>query len=410
MKPIKLCVVGAGQFAQCFVHLFKAHPMVAEVSIAEVIPDRRAAESKRLGVARTFDSLESALAAADIDAVALFTQRWLHAPMAIAAMRAGKHVYSAVPAATTLDELSELIDTVRQTGMTYMMGETSYYYGATVYCRQRWQQGDFGRFVYGEGEYLHDMSHGFYEAFQYSGGERWKRTAGYPPMLYPTHSVAMILSVTGARMTQVSCMGQIDDHEDGIFRQGANDWNNIFSNQTALFRTSDGGTARMNEFRRVGYGSAGRSVRMSLFGTQGAFEEVAGGSAWSDIHHRLEDVEPLIKCGGVDNHDQWERIKVDVQLKGDFARGFAQVHQPLRDRLPAAYRTQPNGHEGSHQFLADDFVTACTRQTLPPVSVWDAARFNAPGIVAHQSALTGGELLNIPDFGNPSTVYMRSAK
>ncbi|MCC7350903.1 MAG: Gfo/Idh/MocA family oxidoreductase [Phycisphaerales bacterium] len=402
MKPIKLCIVGAGQFAQNFAHLFKAHPMVSEVSIAEVIAERRAAESKRLGIPRTFDSLESALAAPDIDAVALFTQRWMHAPMAIAAMRTGKHVYSAVPAATSLDELSELIDTVKQTGMTYMMGETSYYYGATVYCRQRWQQGDFGRFVYGEGEYLHDMSHGFYEAFQYSGGDRWKRTAGFPPMLYPTHSVAMILSVTGARMTQVSCIGQIDEHEDGIFRQGANDWNNVFSNQSALFRTSDGGMARMNEFRRVGCGG-GRSVRMSLFGTKGTFEEMTGGASWSDLQCHTEDVEPLIKCEGVYSHEQWERIKVDVQLKGDFVSGFAQVHQPLRDRLPAAYRTQPNGHEGSHQFLADDFVTACTRQTTPTVSVWDAARYNAPGIVAHQSALKGGELLNIPDYPKPAT-------
>jgi len=137
---INICIVGAGQFAQCFIPLFKAHPGVGEVSLAEVLPDRRAAESRRLGVARTFESLEQALAAPDVHAVALFTQRWMHAPMALAALRAGKHVYSAVPAATTLDELSELIDTVKSTGQTYMMGETSYYYGATVYCRQRWQQ------------------------------------------------------------------------------------------------------------------------------------------------------------------------------------------------------------------------------------------------------------------------------
>jgi predicted dehydrogenase len=396
---MNICIVGAGQFAQCFIPLFKAHPHVGEVSMAEVLPDRRAAESRRLGVARTFESLEQALAASDVHAVALFTQRWMHAPMALAALRAGKHVYSAVPAATTLEELSELVDTVKTTGLTYMMGETSYYYGATVYCRQRWQQGEFGRFVYGEGEYIHDMSHGFYEAYQYSGGEQWKQTAGYPPMLYPTHSVAMVLAVTGARMTHVSCFGQVDNHPDGIFRMGANLWNNRFSNETALFRTSDGGSVRINEFRRAGL-TAGRCVRMSLFGTNACFEEIANGAVWAPIHQEMENVEPLIVCSGVHSHDQWQELKVNAKLKAEFYGGFAKVHEPLRKRLPPSFNDQPNGHEGSHQFLVDDFVTACTNRTVPPVSIWDAARFNAPGIVAHQSALHEGELLPVPDFGS----------
>jgi hypothetical protein len=60
----------------------------------------------------------------------------------------------------------------------------------------------------------------------------------------------------------------------------------------------------------------------------------------------------------------------------------------------------PTGHEGSHQFLVDDFVTAVVRHTLPPVNAWVAARYTLPGIVAHQSALQGGVRLAIPDFGD----------
>jgi len=47
-----------------------------------------------------------------------FTQRWSHAPLAIRALKAGKHVYSAVPAAVTLEELDELVKTVEETGLT----------------------------------------------------------------------------------------------------------------------------------------------------------------------------------------------------------------------------------------------------------------------------------------------------
>ena len=116
-------------------------------------------------------------------------------------------------------------------------------------------------------EYMHDMSHGFCQAYQHSGGTDWKRTAGFPPMLYPTHSVSMIVSVTGVRFTQVSCLGQVDQSGDGVFGKGLNNWDNPFSNETALFRTSDGGTARINELRRVGH-YGGRSVRLSIFGTE----------------------------------------------------------------------------------------------------------------------------------------------
>src|SRR4051812_22576407 len=200
--------------------------MVAQMSLCEIDRQRLGDESRRLGVERTFPHFADVLRS-DVDAVALFTQRWMHAPMALQALAAGKHVYSAVPAATTLDELTQLIDAVRHTGLTYMMGETSLYYGSRLFCKQKWDAGEFGRFVYGEGEYYHDMSHGFYEAYKYSGCANWKSTASYPPMLYPTHSLAMVLSVTGARATSVSCFGIEDPNkEDGVFLADVSNWNN----------------------------------------------------------------------------------------------------------------------------------------------------------------------------------------
>ncbi len=396
MKPFKIGILGTGSFARAFTPLFKAHPGVSAVSLTDILPDRLAAEAAIAGITETYPSLE-ALLASDCDAIAIFTPRHTHAPFAIAALHAGKHVYSAVPVGVNAAEIAEIEKAVRATGRTYMLGETSYYYPSTILCRELWRQGRFGRFVYGEGEYMHDMGHGFYEAYRYSGGADWKRVAGVPPMFYPTHTVSMITSVTGARLTRVSCLGQKDEHPDGIFQKGANDWDNEFSNETALFRTSDGGSARLNEFRRIGH-YGGRSVRLSIFGTLGCFEEQPEGEVF--VNHELEvyPLTDLLRCAPVTAHDKSLEVARPDGTQEDFYSGMAKVHPTWR--LPREFDGLDNGHHGSHQFLADDFVRACLTGALPPNHIWAAARYNLPGLVAHESALRDGALLDVPDLGD----------
>jgi len=398
METIKLGVLGTGSFARAFIPLFKAHPGVSTVALADRLPDRLAAEAAIAGLTETYPSFE-ALLASDCDAIAIFTPRHTHAPFAVAALRAGKHVYSAVPVGVDATEIAQIEATVRETGLTYMLGETSYYYPSTILCRELWRQGRFGRFVYGEGEYMHDMGHGFYEAYQYSGGPDWKRVAGVPPMFYPTHTASMITSVTGARLTHVCCFGQVDRHDDGIFRKGANEWDNEFSNETALFRTSDGGSARLNEFRRIGH-FGGRSVRLSIFGTSGCFEEQPGGEVF--VNHDLEvyPLTDLLRCAPLTEQDRRKASRPDGTQE-DFYSGMAAVHPTWR--LPKEFDGLDNGHHGSHQFLVDDFVRACLTGDLPPNHIWAAARYNLPGLVAHASALQNGAILPIPDLGDAPT-------
>jgi len=396
---LKIGVLGAGQFAGCFIPLFQAHPYVEEVVVAEWIPERRAEAARRFGIKRTFADLDELLRS-DVDAVALFTQRHLHGAQAVDALKAGKHVYSAVPLAQSLEEVHAIMEEVIRSGLIYMSGETSYYYPSAVYCREQFKAGAFGDFVYGEAQYLHDMEHGFYDAFKYSGGKDWKRVAGIPPMLYPTHSVSMITSVTGARVTKVACLGYEDRHPDGIFRAGANQWDNPFSNETAIARTSDGGMARLNEFRRVGWGGK-NSVYMSMFGTLGSYEEHAGGSAWSSLDWgKVEDLGDLLNCEDVYKLEEALGEGMHAALQQDFySKRYAKVHH--RERLPDSYNGMPNGHFGSHQFLADDFMKAVKTGMLPPNHVWQAAGYLLPGLVSHESAMRGGEWLEVPDFGRP---------
>jgi predicted dehydrogenase len=394
-------VVGVGQFGGQFAHLFNLHPGVSEVFVVDERADRAAEAVAQHGLAGSIGTFDELLAS-DVDAVAIFTQRWTHGPLVERALLAGKHVYSAVPMAVTEAEIAKIIDAVRETGNVYMMGETSYYNPATVYARQQHAAGRFGRVFYSEGDYVHDMDLGFYDAYQYSGGDRWKETASYPPMLYPTHAIGGVLGALPSHAVSVSCVGVKDDRGDGVFDKDISMFGNDFSNATALFELNDGGAMRTNEMRRVGYPSHIRESRFRFFGTEASFEQLAKVTVWQDkanVHDISEQVEsrPSVSL------DDPSLANVAPELRDAFVSGLAPVHDS--SRLPEEFRGAPNGHEGSHQFLVDDFVTAVNTGSLPPVNAWTAARFTLPGIVAHESARRNGERLPIRDFGDaPATL------
>lgn len=389
-------VLGVGQFGSQFAHLFKLHPGVSDVYVVDELPERATAAQERWGLDGVLGSFEELLES-DVDAVAIFTQRWTHGPLVERALRAGKHVYSAVPMAISEAEIERIIQAVRETKLVYAMGETSYYNPATVFARQQHAAGKFGRIFYTEGDYVHDMDLGFYEAYQYSGGERWKETASYPPMLYPTHAIGGVLGAVPGHAVSVSCIGVKDDRGDGVFDKDVSMFANDFSNATALFEMNDGGAMRTNEMRRVGYPSHLRESRFRFFGTEASFEQLATTTVWQD-KTKVEDVSEQVETKPTMSADDPSLADVAPELRDAFISGLAPVHD--QSRLPEEFLGAPNGHEGSHQFLVDDFVTAVNNRTLPPVNAWVAARFTLPGIVAHESALRGGERLPIRDFGD----------
>ncbi|WP_432511518.1 Gfo/Idh/MocA family protein [Kineococcus sp. SYSU DK001] len=395
---VTLGMVGAGQFAGQFAKLFNVHPDVDRVLVTDVLPERAKELADREHLAGTFDSFEAMLDSPDVDAVAIFTQRWTHGPLVVQALRAGKHVYSAVPMAITEEEITEIVAEVRRTGLSYMMGETSHYNPATVFARQQVARDAFGRVFYAEGDYVHDMDLGFYAAYQYSGGEDWKRTASYPPMLYPTHSIGGVLGAIPGHAVSVSCLGVTDDRGDGVFDKAVSQFGNDFSNATALFELNTGAVMRINEMRRVGYPSHLRESRFRYFGTEGSFEQLATISVWQD-KQGVTDVSDRIHTRPSMAHDDPRLAHVAPELRDAFVSGYAEVHDTAR--LPKEFAGVPTGHEGSHHFLVDDFVRSVVDGTLPPVNAWVAARYTMPGIIAHRSAQQGGQRLPVPDLGDP---------
>ena len=68
--------------------------------------------------------------------------------------------------------------------------------------------------------------------------------------------------------------------------------------------------------------------------------------------------------------------------------------------LPPSLRdATANGHGGAEAFIVHEFVSACIEQRKPVVDVYKAVAFAAPGICGHHSAMNGGVLTKVPDFG-----------
>jgi len=402
---MRIAIVGCGLFAKNFVPLFKAHPAVESVFVCDLHKERAQQYSDQFDVG-VFDSFEKILASDEVNAVAIFSQRFKHGEMVIEALKAGKHVYSAVPCAINVSEIKEIETLVRKTKLTYSMGETGFYRAPAVFCREEFRKGTFGKFTYGEAHYNHDIRN-MERNFMSSGGDQWRKYAGIPPMFYPTHSTSMILSaMPGVFAKKVTAFGFTQSSRTDIYgTSGQNFYNNPFSNTTMLLELSNGGIARISENRCVGW-RAPETYISQFYGTDGGYEfsvarhHLASWRKDDPTKVIMKDVTKLLQPQSV-----YKRICEDyetaIQEIADGA-GFFEVSevQPSK-RLPKEFSRLRNGHNGTHHFLIDDFCRAYETGKLSPTNIWEVARWNIPGLIAHQSALEGGIPFDVLDLGDP---------
>lgn len=398
MPKLTIAVIGCGQFSPNFIPLFKIHPFVEKVYVCDLDAVKAKAASEKFGV-DIVPTFEEALKRRDINAIALFTERHLHGPMVIRALEAGKHVYSAVPMASEIEHCHDIVEKVKETGLTYMMGETCYYYPSSVWCRKHFATGDFGKFVYGEAQYHHDIGH-FSEQFRAN-----KRSAGIPPFFYPTHSTSMILAACDSYALKVTAFGYEDHEDDGIFVKGVNQWDNVFSDSFSLMKLANGGTARINECRRIGY-KAPSSYVSAFYGTEGGYQFNNAQHCFTRKNPKgvtFQDVSDEVNPRDMTAHKADPDFKTKVANHTWQWNCYSPIQQDEYDRLPESFKQPgvPNGHMASHQLLVDDFCKAAANGTLPICNAWRAARWTIPGLLAHQSALKDGECLSVPDCGNP---------
>ena len=133
------------------------------------------------------------LARPDIDAVVICTPWEEHAPMAIAAMEAGKHAFVEVPMGLTLTELWKIVDTSERTGKHCMMMENCNYNRDELMFLNLARQNVLGHLLHGEAAYLHPLCEQMNEVERGTGSWRTKYYAiPNGGNLYPTHGLGPV--------------------------------------------------------------------------------------------------------------------------------------------------------------------------------------------------------------------------
>ncbi|HIJ91540.1 MAG: Gfo/Idh/MocA family oxidoreductase [Desulfobulbaceae bacterium] len=340
-RKIRVGIIGYGVCGFGADFSFQDHPNVTVTAVADLVPEQCAALAKACRCQKMYATGEELIRDEAIEAVFIATDAPSHARLAIAALQAGKHVASAVPAVFgSLEDADALFAAARNSAGKYMMFETSYFHVNLYAMREMYRRGDLGKLIYAEGEYMHYLG----TPLAAYGG--WR--AGLPPQWYPTHTNAYYMGVTGGSFTEVSCMGRPSPIPH---LQAKNRYDNPFGTEIALFRTSEGSMART-------------AISWDIPGTG----------------------------------DETGRIWTE---KGTFDRVFKGIdgkEAPLIKRPPLPPGVEPGGHNGSHGYLTNEFVEAILLDRMPLVDIAQALNLTVAGIVAHQSAMQNGELLKIPQY------------
>ncbi|MBR6765171.1 MAG: hypothetical protein IKM06_01670, partial [Clostridia bacterium] len=281
------------------------------------------------------------------------------------------------------------------------MGETGIYRPASIFCRQKYKAGEFGKLVYAEAQYNHDMLR-LYDTFRYTEGELWRKMAGLPPFFYPTHSTSMVLSATKAHAVKVSAFGYEDDRDTEIFGKDKNWWGNPFSNSSMLLKMSDNSIVRISENRRIAW-HVPETYITSFNGTDASYECSIAQHSFVKMHadgrtFDFEDVSDILNPVEVTKHKNEPDFTKKV-FDGNWSTGEAPIQ--ITKRLPKEYEGLSTGHAGTHKFMIDDFCQAYMTGKLSPTNAWQAARYNIPGLTAHECAMRGGATMEVYDCGDP---------
>ncbi|MBA8793022.1 putative dehydrogenase [Friedmanniella endophytica] len=376
-RGLTIAVVGLG-FGSDFVPIYLSHPDVARVVMVDTDSERRRRLAASFAIEDGYDDLDQALEDPDVDAVHVLTPVFLHAPMVVRALGAGKHVACAVPMATTLDDLSMIIEAQRTSGRNYMMMETTVYAREYLAVRRMQEADELGALTLYRGYHVQNLD-GYPRYWQ-----------GYPPMHYLTHALSPLLALLDTTVATVTTHGAgrlTPDRAVGGF-------DNPFPAEVGLFRLHDSDVLA--------------DITMAFSQTARAYVE--GFSLYGQrrgIEWPIDNEGPLTvfdmsgpPAGGRGNQVTTSSLEVPdrPELLPEPLRPFV---RPTRFRHGAMTEPVDVGahHGGSHPFLVHEFVSSIVEQRLPAIDAVRSAAWTAPGICAHASALAGGREVEVPAFG-----------
>jgi len=327
-----------------------------EVEIAALCDrDEKAltAAHPRAPEARVYRSYEDMLED-ELDAVVLCNYCPDHAPAAIQAMKAGKHVLSEVIACSTLAEAVALARTVERTKKAYMLAENYCYMAFTQEMRRLYEAGKLGEFRYGEGEYVHFARDIIHRLVDLNIPDHWR--LWIPATYYCTHSLGPLLRITGLRPVEVAG-AVVPSTKFGWTRGWGSDYGMeiVRLENGALVKSLHGGGCPREPW----------SPWYVVYGTKGVVEN----RRWPDSN------------------------EVTLYLDGDERPKTYTAEFPTNKDQAAK-----SGHWGGDWFVMYEFLKSIRSGNKPDIDVYMALDMTLPGILAWRSALKGGVFLEVPDM------------
>ncbi len=365
MGRVKVAVVGLG-FGAEFIPIYQRHPDAECYAICQRNEQHLNEIGEQFGIERRFTRFEDLLGIDELDAIHVVSPIADHAPMTLEALKAGKHVASTVPMATTVEDCLAIVKARAESGKVYMMMETAVYTREFLYARELLDTGKLGKIQFLRGSHQQNMGLPGWPDYWY----------GFPPMHYATHAVSPLLCLAGKRAESVVCYGSGRIQEDYIEKYGS-----PYAVESALVKLADSDLAC--EVTRSLFNTI-RQYRESfdVYGTKCSFE-------WEQIAGEG----PVIYTG----YEDAERIKVP-----DYGHLLPKEIAPFTGR--GVYDEehehtsfiQGAGHGGSHPHMTHEFVRAIVEGRESAVDARTAANWTMTGICAHTSAMNGGKLVEIP--------------
>ncbi len=299
----------------------------------------------------------------DFDAVVIATPFHQHAPFAIRALKAGKHVLSETSCNITLAEGVELYRAAEESGLCYMLAENYCY---TRFCQEfkrLYEEGEIGEVRYAEGEYNHPME--INDSLWYAPGLRhWRNHL--PGCYYNTHALAPLMYITGTLPVRVSCRiipVPENGDETALFKREA---------YAMLIEMDNGAIFRLYS------GVAGHSCWYGLHGTVGAMESGRGHGYFGPETVRVW-------------HEPWDLKPGQVEDKEYFPNWPSHAKE-----------AEETGHGGGDFFVELTFADAIRTGTQPYLDAFHGITMTNVGIIAWRSAHQNGAYLDIPDLRDAS--------
>lgn len=361
-QKIRIGVIGVGR-GQSFARGASAMVGMELVALCDQWESKLEEVGKEYGVV-TYTDYDEFLQH-DMDAVVLANYFHEHAPFAIKALKAGKHVMSETAANTTLAEGVALCRAVEETGLTYMLAENYPYTAFNQEMRRLYQEGEIGEATYAEGEYNHPMTPE--SRLRISPGmKHWR--AWIPSTYYCTHALAPLMYITETMPVKINALSIIckDIVEETV-------------------RVSDPGSVilcRMDNgavFRLFGLILPGHSNWYRVHGARGAMELARGQGYFGSGQVRVW-------------HEEWD-------LKpGEEAECTYEPDWPEHGEL-----ARQAGHGGGDFWTNFHFANAIRAGGQPFLNVYRGVAMSSVGILAWKSALEDGCPIDVPDFSDENS-------